>query len=288
MAATYKISSVKQLFRWNLLAFHLLGQNTLNVFVKSQNPICCLPRFIPSLAILLCALTLSLIAIVRQLLMAVFHDRIDSVVGSLFVMGELLSSVTAIGQSCFYSKQILKLVDTFESIEYFLRQRFSVHIDYQTFLHQYFKNVALAFILFMLMVLMKIFMPTTTSYLFQEVAFTFMRFLSVVAKMHTLFHISLLKMFVKCAVKHGFFIRARVMDRVSRNQKTISEMFRRMKLIHFKLYMASSQISDIFGWSFVTQCVQTFLDAAYGCYWMFFYLQNDGQSKFIISKYFQN
>lgn len=272
----------KKLIDWHLFAFYLLGQNAHNPLLKTRNNFVIILSLMPTVLFLFAACSISIVAIVLQLILVVRFDRTDSIVGSLFILSELIASLTVIGQSLFRCNDVLEVVETYQSIEFYLRQRFHLKVDYDLFIKQYLMKVMVSLLLFLLMVMMKILLQTTYTYLFLEIAFSVMRFLSVLAKMHTLFYVSLLKTFVKIGTEQTFASKARILGVILWSNNDIVETLKELKLLHYQLFTAAGQISDIFGWSLVTQSIQSFFDGAYAFYWVFFYLQKEKQEIFVI------
>lgn len=267
---------------WHLLAFYLMGQNSYIPLLKTRNYFLVVLSFTPTILLMLAACSISIIAIVWQLLLVVRFDRTDSIVGSLFILSELFASLTVIGQSLIRWKYVLEVIETYQSIELYLRQRFHLKIDYGLFIKQYLMRVLLIMCLFLLMVAMKIVLPTLYTILFLEIAFCIMRFLSVVAKLHTLFYVSLLKTFINISTEETFANKSKMLGVILWSHRDIIETMKELKFLHYKLFTAAGQISDVFGWSLVTQSVQSFFDGAYAFYWVFFYLQKEKQEQFII------
>lgn len=277
--------NLTELINYHLFAFYILGQSSNIGLLKSHNHFITIAQFTPSFLLLLLAGPLSIASIVLQFVLAAHFDRSDSVIGIIFILSELISSSTVIGQSFFRRKQLMDVIDSFHSIEQALRQDFQFSDDYQTFCRSYLSKVSLVAFLFSLMIFIKLAMPTAYTFILLEITFTAMRLISLVARLHVLFYVSLLKHFVIIGVDQTVYEKLTVNRMVLWRVQNVIELMKKLKCLHFKLYVAATQISDVFGWSLVTESVQIILDGAYLCYWIVFFLQKANQKLFVIRKY---
>lgn len=288
---THKTPSMKlkDLIQYQSFVFHILGQHShINAWPILPNHCATVLRYVPTIFLLLLATTLSITAIIYQLyLEAARIDRTDSIVGTVFIFSELIGSLTVIGQSFFRRHQLSHLIDNFYDIERYLRLHFHLIQDYRAFRQNYLWCVTIATCLYTLMIVLKLTMPTIYNILMLEIAISVMRLLSLIARLHVLFYVSLLRHFMRHSVKETLFGRMNLVHGVVMwRLDDVVTVIRQMKCLHFKLYELAMQISDVFGWNMVAQSVECFFDGAYGVYWIFFYLQKDDGEIYVIRNYY--
>lgn len=283
---------LKDLIQYQSCVFHILGQHTnVNWWSKWSNDcaIIGIPlQYTPTVILLLVATTLSITAMIYQLFLeAARIDQTDSIVGTVFIFSELIGSLTVIGQSFFRRHQLTQLIDNLYGIEQYLRQHFHFIDDYRAFRRNYLYSVTIATCLYTMMIVLKLTMPTIYNILMLEIAISVMRLLSLIARLHILFYVSLLRYFMRHGIKDTLFGRMNVVRGVFvvfRLDDMIG-VIRQMKCLHFKLYETAMQISDVFGWNLVAQSMECSFDGAYGVYWIFFYLQKEDGAIYVIRNY---
>lgn len=273
------------MMRWHLFVFYILGHSLPNVQLNSNKHIFELWKYTPALIFLIVSCTISVFLIIWQHNFAIFNykDSLDSILSYLLIVSEMAACITMFSQVFLYRDCLIEIFQTFRSIELFLLQKTHLKIDFRHFLKRYLKKVFLIIAVFAKMYAIKIIFQTDYSDFVMESAFFALRLFQIIAKLHMLFYVSLLKSFVKFTVNLSLFS-TRIGLTVT-NRGDIIETMKFYKCIHFQLFTVTTLINRAFGWSLVTQCIQSFLDSCYALYWVFIFMQKDTSAKFAIRKY---
>lgn len=268
---------LKNILFYQLCAFYILGQISINPLLNSRNAYPRYLQYIPTLVALIINCATSIIAIGYQLFYAITHDWTDAIVGSILFVIEMICIFSAIIQSLCYSEKLLKVKEAFEFIEEFLYQRFQIKMKFRTFIKRYLVKTLVSLCFYSTTILAKLCLPTIEPGLLVEASYSILRILIIISKLHALFYISLLKSFNKFSID----ILKMKLNGSNLHVRDIVNIFKNFKIIHFKLYGMAMELNDLLGWILVTVLVQTFFDATYTLYWVFYYLQRGDQLNFI-------
>lgn len=254
-----------------------MGQISVNPFLNSCNHAYKYYQFIPTLFALLITLATSFITIGYQLLNAVNIDWTDAIVGSILFSIEMICILLALVQSFFYTKRLLMINETFETIEEFLCRRLHIKMKFSMFFKRYLFRTSVSLLFYLTTIVAKVLLPKIQPGPLVEISYSILRILVIIPKLHALFYISLLKSFNIFSIQI-FKIK---LNGINLNVNDVVEIFKNYKFIHFKLYAMAMELNDLFGWLLVAINVQTFFDATYTLYWVFYYLQRDDGINFI-------
>lgn len=277
----------QNLMKWPIVLFHILGYYSCSSQPHSQNRTPLLPffKFFPTIMLMVIALSVCILGIILEKFYAIYYNQTDSIVSLILIIVELISSLTVIQQSLVRSDNLNKTIELLQSIELYLRREFQFKLDFRVFSKRYLTKVLAVLSAFLLMLGIRMFVRSDENILLLEFGYCTMRFLSILAKLHALLYVNLLKSFIKFTTDFSFVQKDKVIRLSANREVNIIETMKHYKFIHFKLYVACLAINNFFGWSLVMQCVQSFLDGVYALYWIFCYMQSDTHYKFVIRKH---
>lgn len=276
--------NLKELIEWYLRAFYIFGHYTYIPRSYSlklpQNSL----KFAPTMFLIVCTLTIPSSLFTYQTFFSVYYDRTDTIIATLCIFMEFAASAAVIRQSIYRWYSLSATLELFESIDLFLNREFQINLNFKRFLKRYILKLVLVIIVYMVMLAMKWILRSNFNDLILEMGFCAMRFLSIIAKMHALFYVSLFKSFIKFVTNFSFTHKQDTMAHFWLTKNNIFIVIKQLKIIHYKLYAIATLINNFFGWSLVMQMMQSLLDGSYALYWMFYYSQQTEQRILIIRK----
>lgn len=273
------------LLHYQRLVFHILGQNSYNT-LGSRGIASLVLRFLPATVLSMLIGTMAIFTVHYQFLIVGTYDRTDSIIGSLYLISEVLCALLAICQSFCGCSNIFCIFKSFRRIETHLCAYAVMVPNFQTFFERYLRKLAVMLCFYCMMVGSKCIWPPDETGFWMEFQFVFLRLFVLLPKMYALFFISLLKSLIKLSNKLLVLNKHTPLDAIESSQWRTIGVIKHYKCIHFKLFTAAEQINETFGWSLTAICVESMWENAFMLYWIFFYWHKENeQSVLIISKY---
>lgn len=277
---------MEQLFHRIVYVFYILGQSAHNPYTEQFDDGSIIVQYMPSIIFICISITGSAFVLIFQLYHAVDYGRTDSIVAMIYLFSFVLSDATIIVQSLIYHSDMLVVCRKFVELQVYAREKLAVTPNYQNFCCDYLRKAIVIVLCYLAMLGAKYCLRTNESDFILGQGYSVLRLFTVLAKLHALFYVHLLKNVMRCYVKdiHVIIVQKQSGIRMSRDDgfSRLAEQMRNIKLIYLDLYEISYGINRFFGWGLITLFLECFVDALYSLYWIFIHIQTDMNSNVII------
>lgn len=260
--------------------FYICGQSPFNPLNKSSR----IFRAVVATLTALIAFT-SVVAIVAQFYLSPFFGVTDSTIACLFIISELVTTLSVYMQNRFYGANMQILWSKLEVIEKSLLQSFNEPPDVLQFKQMFRPYFLLNLVMLFAHCSIKYMIISRYTHLLLQTSILSLQFFSLLANLHMLFYVTVVHYFLKLVSKYMILaFHNRVADLVYSNISGLVEYLVRCKALHYKIWEATQFVNDHFGWSLAAICIQNFIDVTYALYWIFLYSQRDGDVYLAIRK----
>lgn len=213
---------------------------------------------------------------------------ITIVVGNLYNICAILLISLSIFAPYTNSTKFMRVQKLFEEIDHDLKRRLNMTFNTKLFIRKYFIKIICIIVVGSLCSLPKIvFIFDSNSYSSRvelEIAFFYFRFAKYIIMIHALFYVELLKTFVNYLREFSFMCNDNHLNFTYVQHRCLFNSFLQYKTVHYKLFMMTRHLNDIFGWIFVALILLTIVDFNYIGFYIFYYLRKD-QYIYVLSMY---
>lgn len=219
----------------------------------------------------------------QALLHSTSHNITDAFIGSIMTLITNVLIVTPMLRLFRCQRKWANIHTIFLAIENRLSKNMHQTFSSSTFLLNYCVQVTIIMLTFVMSIVIKFVVQHHNIAWKTDLAYAFYRMHKYIVTFHVLFYINMLSSML-AGINAFLFKRADVDDddnddcdshiiKLVIHHRDMMKYLWQCRNVHYGLYMATSCVNELFGWTFVFLIIHNLIDSVYNSYWIFCYME---------------